>query len=83
MLTHIAFSYSDYRFVVVIRKVNMDDKSQEGKKPMGPKGALGYFNRSRDNMQIWIFARRGESVDAAINRVTARHGAKPDQVTRT
>lgn len=58
----------------------MSDTIGKGK-AQGPKGSLGYFHRPRDNQQIWIFSRRGESRDKAIQRVTSRHGATPDMVT--
>jgi hypothetical protein len=41
----------------------------------GMKGSVAVFVRPRDNRQIYVFTKRGESVEAAINRVKARNGA--------
>jgi hypothetical protein len=41
----------------------------------GPKAAVATFVRARDNVRIYVFTRRGESVENAITRVKQRNGS--------
>jgi len=42
----------------------------------GPKAAVAGFKRPSDGLQIWVFTRKGETVEHAIERVMTRNGAK-------
>jgi len=44
-----------------------------------PEKAVATFVRKSDNQRIWIYARRHESVEAAVQRVTSRHGVSPKE----
>jgi len=41
----------------------------------GPKAAVAGFIRPRDKQRIWVFTRKGESIESAISRVMQRNGA--------
>jgi hypothetical protein len=41
----------------------------------GPKAAVATFLRSRDNVRIYVFAKTGETKEAAVQRVMARNGS--------
>jgi len=60
----------------------METVKTEVKTVKGPKAAVAGFIRPRDGQQIWIFAKRGESVEAAIDRVMLRNGAKGGKYDR-
>jgi len=51
------------------------DKTSDVKTVTGPKGACATFIRPRDNQRIFVFQRKRESVDAAIQRVKKHNGA--------
>jgi hypothetical protein len=41
----------------------------------GPKAACGTFIRASDKKRIYVFQRRGESVENAISRVKQHNGS--------
>jgi hypothetical protein len=51
------------------------NESKEIKTIKGPKAAVATFVRPSDQKRIFVFTKRGESVDAAIVRVMQRNGA--------
>jgi hypothetical protein len=46
------------------------------------QGSVATFVRPRDKKRIYVFPRKGESVENAINRVTARNGAVKEAVSK-
>jgi hypothetical protein len=50
-------------------------QNEKVKTVKGPKAAVATFIRLSDNKRIYVFTRRGESVDHAIQRVKARNGS--------
>jgi len=54
----------------------------ELEKVKGLKGSVATFIRPSDNKRIYVFARDGEAVDAAIIRVMKRNGAEGRQYAK-
>jgi len=53
--------------------------SEKVKTVKGPKAAVATFIRPRDNMRIYVFTRKGESVESAITRVKRANGASESE----
>jgi len=54
----------------------MRDAKTEVKTVKGPKAAVAKFVRPRDGKEIFVFTKRGETNEHAIERVMTHNGAK-------
>jgi hypothetical protein len=55
--------------------MRVEEPKQTVKKVRGPKAAVATFVRTSDKVRIYVFARPGESVENAVNRVKRRNGS--------